>query len=172
MRDNRDQSLTKGAAVVKNGDERQPVALPETETPAARWLRGLRLSGFSLVMMGLLIMAVVVLAPGIRTYADQREQIDRLTAAVEAQQGAVEELKNQRERWNDRTYVTTQARDRLSYVLPGDVSFLVINDLALPVAGDTVMPIATPTIQTTNVDWLSSMFASVMTAGLAPEAAK
>ena len=158
--------------MARNGDERQPAALPETETSAARWLRGLRLSGFSLVMMGLLIMAVVVLAPGIRTYADQREQIDRLTAAVEAQQGAVEELKNQRERWNDRTYVTTQARDRLSYVLPGDVSFLVINDLALPVAGDTVTPVATPTIQTTNVDWLSSMFASVMTAGLAPEAAK
>ena len=152
--------------------EEQPVALPPTETAAARWLRGLRLSGFSLVMMGLLIMAVIVLAPGIRTYADQRQQIESLTAAVEAQQGAVEELKSERERWNDRTYVTTQARDRLSYVLPGDVSFLVINDLALPVAGDAAAPVATPTIQTTNVDWLSSMFASVMTAGLAPEAVK
>ena len=152
--------------------DRTPVALPDTETPAARWLRGLRLSGFSLVMMGLLIMAVVILAPGIRTFVDQRQQIDRLTAAVEAQQGAVEELKSERERWNDRTYVTTQARDRLSYVLPGDVSFLVINDLALPVAGGAAAPVATPTIQTTNVDWLSSMFASVMTAGLAPEAAK
>ena len=152
--------------------ERRPVALPATETAAARWLRGLRLSGFSLVMMGLLIMAVVVLAPGIRTYADQRQQIESLTIAVEDQQGTVDELKSERERWNDRTYVTTQARDRLSYVLPGDVSFLVINDLALPVAGGTAEPAATPTLQTTNVDWLSSMFASVMTAGLAPEAAK
>lgn len=152
--------------------ERRPVALPATETAAARWLRGLRLSGFSLVMMGLLIMAVVVLAPGIRTYADQRQQIESLTTAVEDQQDAVEELKSERERWNDRTYVTTQARDRLSYVLPGDVSFLVINDLALPVAGGTAEPAATPTLQTTDVDWLSSMFASVMTAGLAPEAAK
>ncbi|TFD28320.1 FtsB family cell division protein [Cryobacterium cryoconiti] len=158
--------------MARKSADRAPVALPDTETPAARWLRGLRLSGFSLVMMGLLIMAVVILAPGIRTYVDQRQQIDRLTAAVEAQQGAVEELKSERERWNDRTYVTTQARDRLSYVLPGDVSFLVINDLALPVTGGAAAPVATPTIQTTNVDWLSSMFASVMTAGLAPEAAK
>ncbi|TFC45513.1 septum formation initiator family protein [Cryobacterium sp. TMT1-21] len=156
--------------------ERRPVALASTDnfadTIAGNWLHGLRLSGFSLVMMGLLIMAVIVLAPGIRTYADQRQQIDRLTAAVTQQQGDVEQLKSERERWNDRTYVTTQARDRLSYVLPGDVSFLVINDLALPVAGEAAVPVASPTIQTTNVDWLSSMFASAMTAGLAPEAAQ
>jgi cell division protein FtsB len=158
--------------VARKRAERQPVALSGTETPVSGWLRGLRLSGFSLMMMGILIMAVVVLAPGIRTYAEQRQQIDRLTAAVTAQQGSVEQLKSERERWNDRTYVTTQARDRLSYVLPGDISFLVINDLALPVAGGTAAPAASSTIQTTNVDWLSSMFASVMTAGLAPEAAK
>jgi cell division protein FtsB len=152
--------------------ERHPVALPTTETATSNWLRGLRLSGFSFLMMGILILAVIVLAPGIRTYADQQQQIDRLTKAVEAQQGSVNELKTERERWNDRTFVTTQARDRLSYVLPGDVSFLVINDLALPIAGGTEPLPASSAIQNTKVDWLSSMFASVMTAGLAPEAAK
>ncbi|MBC7443640.1 MAG: septum formation initiator family protein [Ramlibacter sp.] len=158
--------------MARKREKERPVALASTDTLAGNWLRGLRLSGFSLVMMGLLIMAVIVLAPGIRTYAEQRQQIDRLTAAVTQQQGDVEQLKSERERWNDRTYVTTQARDRLSYVLPGDVSFLVINDLALPVPGEAAVPVASPTIQTTNVDWLSSMFASVMTAGLAPEASK
>ncbi|MBG6060177.1 cell division protein FtsB [Cryobacterium sp. MP_M5] len=152
--------------------ERHPVALTTTETATSNWLRGLRLSGFSFMMMGILILAVIVLAPGIRTYAEQQQQIERLTKAVTAQQGSVDELKSERERWNDRTFVTTQARDRLSYVLPGDVSFLVINDLALPVAGGTETPPASSVIQNTNVDWLSSMFASVMTAGLAPEAAK
>lgn len=152
--------------------ERHPVALKTTETATSNWLRGLRLSGFSFMMMGILILAVIVLAPGIRTYAEQQQQIERLTKAVTAQQGSVDELKSERERWNDRTFVTTQARDRLSYVLPGDVSFLVINDLALPVAGGTETPPASSAIQNTNVDWLSSMFASVMTAGLAPEAAQ
>lgn len=152
--------------------ERHPVALKTTDTATSNWLRGLRLSGFSFMMMGILILAVIVLAPGIRTYAEQQQQIERLTKSVTAQQGSVDELKSERERWNDRTFVTTQARDRLSYVLPGDVSFLVINDLALPVAGGTETPPASSVIQNTNIDWLSSMFASVMTAGLAPEAAK
>jgi len=124
-------------------------------------------------MIGLLVLAVVVLAPGLRTFAEQRQDIDRLKTAVTDQQASVDHLKTERERWNDRTYITTQARDRLSYVLPGDVSFLVINDLALPVTGaPSTAPVSTK-IQSTDVDWLTSVFASVMTAGLKPaEASK
>ncbi len=141
------------------------------DTPVAGWLRGIRFSGFSLMMMGILVFAVVVLAPSLRTYAEQRQEINRLSASVAEQRDTVEDLQAQRDRWNDRTFVTTQARDRLSYVLPGDINFLVINDLPIPVAGaaDTA-PVSTK-IQDTDIDWLDSMFASVMTAGLAPESA-
>lgn len=149
--------------------ERRPVALPNQETPATGWLRGIRLSGFSFVMMGILVLAVIVLAPSLRVYADQRQQVKRLEAIVQEAQGTVNQLKSERERWNDRTYITTQARDRLSYVMPGDISFLVINDLPVPAAGaaDTA-PVSTE-IQDTHVDWMQSMFTSVMTAGLAAE---
>lgn len=149
--------------------DRRSVALNDAATPVGGWLRGIRASGFSLVMMGILILAVVVLAPSLRIYAEQRQEIDRLAAAVAGQNATVEKLKAERERWNDRTFVTTQARDRLSYVLPGDINFLVINDLPLPAAGaPAIAPVSTE-IQDTNVDWLASVFASVMTAGLAPE---
>lgn len=152
---------------------RQPVAPATAESPVGSWIRGIRNSGYSLVMIGILVLAVVVLAPGLRTFAEQRQDIDRLKAAVTDQQASVDHLKTERERWNDRTYITTQARDRLSYVLPGDVSFLVINDLALPVTGgESTAPVSTD-IQSTDVDWLTSVFASVMTAGLKPaEASK
>ena len=150
---------------------RQPVQLASTETAAGSWLRGLRLSGFSFVMMGILVLAVVVLAPSMRTYAEQRQQIDELSAAVAEQEAAVDDLKTERERWNDRTFVTTQARDRLSYVMPGDISFLVLNDTGATVDGSSD-PIAVSTaIQDTEVDWVDSMFRSVMTAGLAPQEA-
>jgi len=147
---------------------RQPAARGTAETPVGGWLRGIHFSGFSLVMMGILVLAVVVLAPSLRTYAEQRQQISRLSAAVADQRDEVDQLKSERERWNDRTYVTTQARDRLSYVLPGDISFLVINDLPLPVTGTETAPVST-NIQDTKIDWLNSLFASGMTAGLAPE---
>lgn len=148
-----------------------PPVDPETvETPVAGWLRGIRFSGFSLMMMAILVMAVVVLAPSLRTYAEQRQEINRLSASVDDQRTEVDDLEIERDRWDDRTFVTTQARERLSYVLPGDISFLVINDLPVAV-GEADAPPVSAKIQDTDIDWLDSMFASVMTAGLAPEAA-
>lgn len=149
--------------------DKRSVALDDTVTPTGGWLRGIRSSGFSLVMMAILILAVVVLAPSLRIYAEQRQQIDRLSAAVAAQTATVTQLKTERERWNDRTFVTTQARDRLSYVLPGDINFLVLNDLPQTAAGASGAAVVSAEIQDTDVDWLASVFASVMTAGLAPE---
>ena len=161
----------KAATPGKPGREQRPVQLATDETAVGSWLRGLRLSGFSFVMMGILVLAVVALAPNVRTYAEQRQQIDALSASVADQQAAVDKLKDERERWNDRTYVTTQARARLSYVMPGDISFLVINDTGQSAAGaaDTA-PVSTA-IQDTDVDWVDSVFRSVMTAGLAPQEA-
>jgi cell division protein FtsB len=155
--------------VARKPAERRPVALPDQETPASGWLRGIRLSGFSFVMMGILVLAVIVLAPSLRVYADQRQQVKRLEASVQEAQGTVDQLKSERERWNDRTYITTQARDRLSYVMPGDISFLVINDLPAPAAGAAATAPVSTEIQATHVDWMQSMFTSVMTAGLAAE---
>jgi cell division protein FtsB len=150
---------------------RQPVQLANTESAAGSWLRGLRLSGFSFVMMGILILAVIVLAPSVRTYAEQRQQIDDLSASVAEQEADVDQLKDERERWNDRTFVTTQARDRLSYVMPGDVSFLVLNDTGATVDASPDTADVSTAIQDTEVDWVDSMFRSVMTAGLAPQEA-
>lgn len=147
---------------------RQP-PVAGAETPAGGWLRSIRFSGFSLVMMVVLILAVVVLAPSLRTYAAQRQQISQLSATVGDQKARVDQLTSQRERWNDRTYVTTQARERLSYVLPGDISFLVINDLPVVAPPEADVSPVSAHIQSTTIDWLGSLFASTMTAGLAPQ---
>jgi outer membrane murein-binding lipoprotein Lpp len=122
-------------------------------------------------MMVILVLAVVILAPSLRTYAEQRQQISQLSVTVAEQQSEVDRLNSQRERWNDRTYVTTQARERLSYVMPGDISFLVYNDLAVVAAREADAAPVSSNIQSTKIDWLGSLFASTMTVGLAPQAA-
>lgn len=146
-----------------------PVALANGETPSGGWLRGIRFSGFSLIMMVIIVLAVVILAPSLRVLVEQRQEIATLSAAVEAQRTQLDSLRDQRERWNDKTYVITQARERLFYVMPGEVSFLVLNDLAAPVEEQAAASISTE-IQNSQLDWLQSMFASVMTAGLAESA--
>ncbi len=41
----------------------------------------------------------------------------------------VADLESQRERWSDPAYITTQARERLYYTLPGEVVYLIDDDL-------------------------------------------
>lgn len=151
---------------MERNQDRPPAAMPGDLSGAGGWLRGIRFSGFSLVMMGILVLAVIVLAPSLHNYAAQRQQITDLRATVRAAQATVDDARAQRERWNDRTYVITQARQRLSYVLPGDISFLVINDLPQKAPGTDTAPVSKHIQEDDQVDWMQTMFASIMTAGL------
>ncbi|MRX45498.1 FtsB family cell division protein [Agromyces kandeliae] len=136
---------------------------------AETWLAGIRFSGFSIIMMGVLVLAVVVLAPSIAAYAAQRQQIAELKADVARQEADVARLTEERERWNDETFIVTQARERLYYVLPGEVSYLVIDDRD-PAAAITADRAVSAEVTEARGDWMQTMLRSVMTAGLAQSA--
>lgn len=146
------------------GTTRVPVALPEMESAPERWLRNLRLSGFALTVLGLVILAVVVLAPGLKILVEQRQQIAALEQLVQDKGESVATLEDDVARWSDPTYIKQQARERLYYVFPGEFSYLVIDDGAT-VTSQNMPPISSE-IQTTQVDWLRSILGSVFTAGL------
>lgn len=131
---------------------------------AGRWLRGIHFSAFSLVMMGVLVLAVVILAPTLQAFLAQREQIADQQKAVDALAAQVDDLKAERARWNDPSYIRAQARDRLYYVMPGEVSYLVIDDRP-PVAQQEEAPVSSK-LQKTQTDWVGSLFGSFMGAGL------
>jgi cell division protein FtsB len=135
----------------------------------AGWLSGIRFSGFAVIMLGILVLAVVVLAPTIASFAEQRQQIAELRAQVSEQEADVQKLRDQRERWNDETYIITQARDRLYYVLPGEVSYLVIDDRTEAAKADAGTEVSAEVTETKG-DWMRTLLGSVMTAGLAPDA--
>ena len=139
---------------------RVPVALPHS---SSNWLRSIRFSGFTVLMFVVIVMFVVIIAPGLRVYIDQRAQLNALQAAVDARDEENGELTEQIARWSDPAYIKAEARDRLYYVMPGETSFLVIDDQQQP---EQATGGVSDTISTTEVDWLSSLFASGMTAGL------
>jgi cell division protein FtsB len=148
---------------------RVPVDLPAESKPAA-WLRGFRLSGFALSTLLLVVASLVVLAPSLKTLVEQRQQIAELQADVDDAEQAVDELGGEIDRWRDPAYITSVARDKLYYVMPGDVTYLVKGD------GDPVAEVETPVvsdeIQETEVDWVRAMAASLFTAGLTDASAQ
>lgn len=141
-----------------------PVAIREPDQTRG-WLRGIRVSGFGVVMMGLLILAVVVLAPTMRVYIAQQQHIADLSAAVEAKKAAVGDLESERARWDDPSYIRAQARARLYYVMPGEISYLVIDDRSAAKSTKDHAPISQD-IQRTKTNWLDTLFDAAMTAGL------
>jgi cell division protein FtsB len=143
--------------------KRIPVRLPE-QSARAGWLRSIRLSGFTIATLTVLVLTVVVLAPSLRVFVEQQQQIARLQADLEAQRAGLEDLQDERARWDDPSYIEAQARTRLNYVYPGEYSYLVIDD-GKTVSTDDGQPISDQ-VQTTQVDWVRMMLSSVLTAGL------
>jgi cell division protein FtsB len=142
---------------------RVPVVLPEESRPAA-WLRNFRLSGFALSMLLLVVAALLVLATPLKTLVEQRQQIADLDQSVDDAQAAVDHLNGEVDRWSDPAYIEAQARERLYYVYPGDVSYFVVGGADAPASSDA-LPISDE-IQTTKVDWVRSLLATVYGSGL------
>ncbi|WP_248240445.1 septum formation initiator family protein [Microbacterium kunmingense] len=130
------------------------------------WLGGIRLSGFMVIMLGLVVLAAFVLVPTVGTYLDQRRQIAALERSVQLTREQIEELESERERWTDPAYITTEARERLYYVRPGEVVYLVDNDLP-PEDVPQEQGAVSDEVERTRTDWMSQLIRSVTEAGLA-----
>jgi len=159
----------KSAAKARTIRSRVAVALPEESAPG-QWLRSIRLSGFTFVMLTLLVLTIVVLAPSLRTLVEQQQQLAELRASVEDHKETVGDLEDDIVRWDDPSYIEAQARDRLVYVFPGDYTYLVIDDTTA-VTTDDGAPISDD-IQTTKVDWVHSLLSSLVTAGTTTKTAE
>ncbi|MBP1242590.1 cell division protein FtsB [Frigoribacterium sp. PvP120] len=145
-------------------NRRVPVSLPAADSAAGAWLRNIRSSGFSLVMLVILVLFVVILAPSLRTLIQQQQQIAALEQEVRDQQADVDDLQGDVARWSDPAYIEAQARDRLLYVYPGEYSYLVMGESA-DAEPSQPAPIS-DSLQTPQVDWVAAMTSSVLDAGL------
>lgn len=133
------------------------------------WVGGIRLSAFTGIMLGLVVLAAFVLVPSVGIYLDQRQQVAALERAVSLGKDEVAALEAERERWTDPAYITSQARERLYYVKPGEVVYLVDDDLpasAIPAEQAAV----SDEVEETRNDWMSQLLRSVAGAGVSQTA--
>ena len=103
-----------------------------------------------------------MLSPSLQVLAEQRQQIAALEAELLATDEQVMLLEDQLQRWNDRVFVETQARSRLMFVYPGDITYLVLDDL--PEVDDDQEVVISEDIQVANTNWRDALFASYLVA--------
>ncbi len=90
------------------------------------------LTGRAVILAGVVGMLVLTLAVPLRELLAQRAEINALRTSNEAAQVRVDSLVLAQERLRDPAYVTSLIRERLHYVLPGEVGYVVLDPQEAP----------------------------------------
>jgi hypothetical protein len=69
---------------------------------------------------------VVSYAQSLRVWFDQHQQISALEKEISDREQRVGQLEDEIARWEDDAYVRAQARQRLGWVMPGEIGYRVI----------------------------------------------
>ena len=79
-----------------------------------------------LILAVVLLGAFVVTFPSLRGYLSQQAQYDAVVDRIKEASDTSTTLENELAQWKDETYVRSQVRERLGYVMPGDTSYVVV----------------------------------------------
>ncbi len=130
----------------------EQVRVPRLVTPRA------------LVLGIVLMLAFALVYPTAQSYLAQRAKLSSTERDLADAQARQAQLDNELQRWSDPAYVTSQARSRLSFVMPGERAFRVVDpDTAVdePDPGDG--PVSTFT--GSGRAWYTDVWTSVQVAG-------
>ena len=68
----------------------------------------------------------LTVAPPMQRYFSQRAQISAVEAQIDASKERLQNAEAELARWRDPAYVKSQARDRLHFVLPVELQYIVV----------------------------------------------
>lgn len=91
----------------------------------------------ALILFGVLALLAVSFAGSLRVWVVQSQDLAAAQAQIEQRTARVAQLEDELARWNDPAYVQTQARQRLGWVMPGEVGYRVIGADGEVLSGST-----------------------------------
>ncbi|MDR1077279.1 MAG: septum formation initiator family protein [Propionibacteriaceae bacterium] len=148
--------------------EADPAARPAAPAPAsARFPSGATHRVIALIA----VVAVLALsyASSLSVYWSQQRDIATAQAQIIEHGAAIERMQDQLARWDDPDFVRAQARERLGWVMPGEVGYRVIGADG-ELWGGAADPIADQ-VATDQGPWFERLWATVKAADLPlPEA--
>lgn len=100
-------------------------------------------------MLALAVVCALVLAPPLRLYVQQQQDIAVLQGEIAQRTDEVDRLETEVGLWGDDAYVAAQARERLNFVRPGEIGYRV------PDPAPSTEDVAVPTMSsdgTTSLD--------------------
>ena len=164
----RPSSRTQSRPPARRGDQPKRRTTGTAAGPART--RGSRnLTGRAAVVLLVLGALIVSYAQSLRVWFDQHQQITALQQEIRDREKRVGELNDEIARWNDDAFVKAQARQRLGWVMPGEVGYRVIGADGKPVGAppEPNTP-ADGTADAQRPTWYTKLWGSVEGAGKPP----
>ena len=159
---------TRKSTAARRPDQRRRTAgtgppAPKRPDPAAK--RTALTTRAAVLGVVLFVLALALTVP-LRQYVAQRGRVARMRAAADAQQRRVDALEARKRKLQDPAYVEQLARERLHFVRPGEVPYILLTPAPTPA------PVRPGTPAGTNVGgsgpWYSRLWGTVEAAGKAP----
>ena len=86
-----------------------------------------KLTGRAAVLVLVVAVLVVSFASSLKAYLQQRDHIDALRAQIAQRSQTIDQLRTEKQRWQDPAFVEKEARQRFGYVMRGETSYVVLD---------------------------------------------
>ena len=136
----------------EKGASRSSFVRPAAEGSSVLSIGGLDVSTRLLVVLIVAAILSVMLVPSLYQWWQQERELAQIKTQVAEQQQKNADMQRQLDLWNDPDYISTQARERLGFVRPGETQYTVVDpgpqyqDSALAAAAASTGP-ARPWVQ-------------------------
>ena len=110
------------------------------------------------ILAAVVCVLTLTIAGPVRTYFAQRTEMKQLSASESALRHQIADLEQQKGKLADPAYVAAQARERLGFVMPGEIPYQV---QLPPNAALPADPGSAPTAAATNDPWYTSLWHTI-----------
>jgi cell division protein FtsB len=110
------------------------------------------------ILAAVVCVLTLTIAGPVRTYFAQRTEMKQLSASESALRHQIADLEQQKGKLADPAYIAAQARERLGFVMPGEIPYQV---QLPPNAALPADPGSTPTAAATNDPWYTSLWHTI-----------
>jgi cell division protein FtsB len=119
------------------------------------------------ILAAVFCVLTLTIAGPVRTYFAQRTEMDQLAASQAALRRQIADLQQKKVKLDDPAYIAAQARERLGFVMPGDIPFQV---QLPPTAAVPPQPGSDTAKPANNDPWYTSLWHTIADAPHLPPA--
>jgi cell division protein FtsB len=111
------------------------------------------------ILAAVVCVLTLTIAGPVRTYFAQRTEMKQLAVSEAALRKQIEALEQQKEKLSDPVFIAAQARERLGFVMPGDIPYQV--QLPPGAVGPSDQPGASADKPSSNDPWYTSLWHTI-----------